>query len=100
VIIKRIYIELIIINPLTKSMLSFKFKDHVLKMKLNSIMKYIIFKKILFIIMFSHIYTHLNLFEKTHLYTTNNKHKVYLLSEIARGEGQRWRLVQRTCLIS
>jgi hypothetical protein len=63
-------------------MLSFKFKDHVLKMKLNSIMKYIIFKKILFIMMLS-IYTHLNLFEKTHLYITNNKHKVYLLNEIA-----------------
>jgi hypothetical protein len=63
-------------------MLSFKFKDHVLKMKLNSIMKYIIFKKILFIMMLS-IYTHLNLFEKTHLYSTNNKHKVYLLNEIA-----------------
>jgi hypothetical protein len=83
VIINRIYIELKITNPLTNIMLSFKFKDHVLKIKLNSIMKYIIFKKILFTMMFFHIYTHLNLFEKTHQYTTNNKHKVYLLSEIA-----------------
>ena len=81
-VIKRIYIELMITNPLTNGMLSFKFKDHVVKMKLNSIMKYIILKKIIFIMMFSQIYTHLNLFDKTHLYTTNYKYKVCLLSGI------------------
>jgi hypothetical protein len=87
VIIKHIYIELMITNPLTKSIPPFKFKNHAVKMRLSSscdfsCMKYIIFKKILFIVMFSHIYTHLNLFEKTRMYRKKNKHKVYLLSEV------------------
>jgi len=88
VIIKHIYTELMITNPLNKGVPPFKFKNHIMKMRLSSscdfsCMKYIIFKKIIFIMMFSHIYTHLYLFEKTRMYRKKNKHKVYLLSEIA-----------------
>jgi hypothetical protein len=46
-------------------------------------MNYIIFKEILFIVMFSYIYMHLNLFQKNYLYRTKNKHKAYSLSEVA-----------------
>ena len=44
---------------------------------------YIILKKtILFIVMFSHIYLHIILFEKTHLYRTKNKYRVYWLNKV------------------
>lgn len=46
-------------------------------------MNYVIFKEILFIMMYSHIFMNLSLFGKIHLYRTKNKHKVYPLIKVA-----------------
>ena len=87
-VIEHISTELMIADPLTKSKPLLKFKDHEWKWDLVqlcdfSCMNYIIFKQILFIVMFSYIYVHLSLFEKIHPYRTKNKHKVYSLSKVA-----------------
>lgn len=87
-VIKHISTELMIADPLTKSMPLLKFKDHEWKWDLVqlydfSCMNYIILKQIIFIVMFFYIYAHLSLFEKIHPYRTKNKHKVYSLSKVA-----------------
>jgi hypothetical protein len=39
-------------------------------------MNYVIFKEIIFIVMYSHIFVNLSLFKKMHLYRTKNKYRV------------------------
>jgi len=65
-----------IVDALNNGMSSFKFKNYIVKIvfvKL-SCMSYIIFKEILFVVMFYYIYVYLNLFVKIHLNMTKNKH--------------------------